>query len=180
MPLQTISPATLKQWLDKQEAVLIDVREPAEHHSARLEQSTLIPLGKIDHTSLPVAKDRKLVIHCQKGARGRSACEKLLREYPELEVYNLEGGLEAWQAAGYEVASSGSKILPLDRQVQLTIGLLLLTFSLLGYLLSPTWFAATALIGAGLTLAGATGFCGLALLIARMPWNQKGTPQSAG
>jgi len=104
----------------------------------------------------------------------------LLAEDPSLDIYNLEGGIEAWNAAGLTVASSGKAFLPLDRQVQLTIGLLLIAGSVLGTLFSPAWFFLTGLIGVGLTVAGLTGFCGLALVMAKMPWNQSVNPLNKG
>ena len=132
----------------------------------------LLPLGSVSKSALPPCAGKKLVIHCRKGGRGGSACEKLLAEDPSLDIYNLEGGIEAWNAAGLTIASSGKSFLPLDRQVQLAIGLILIIASAFGALFSPVWFLLTGLIGAGLTVAGLTGFCGLALLMARMPWNQ--------
>jgi hypothetical protein len=131
-----------------------------------------LPLGSVSKSALPPCAGKKLVIHCRKGGRGGSACEKLLTEDPNLDIYNLEGGIEAWNTAGLAVVSSGKAFLPLDRQVQLTIGLILITGSVLGALFSPAWFLLTGLIGAGLTMAGLTGFCGLAMLMAKMPWNQ--------
>lgn len=173
MTLKTIDATTLKQWLDTQEAVLVDVREPAEYAAENIQGAALLPLAGICKSTLPECAGKKLVIHCRKGGRGGSACEKLLAEDPTLDIYNLEGGIDAWRAAGLTVAGSGSPFLPLDRQVQLTIGMLLITASLLGYWLTPAFFLLTGFIGAGLTLAGATGFCGLARLMAQMPWNQK-------
>lgn len=168
-----IDASTLKKWLEGGEAVLIDVREPAEHAAENIRGATLLPLENIRTAALPQCAGKKLVIHCRKGGRGGSACEKLLAEDPSLDIYNLEGGIDAWRAVGLTVASSGKAFLPLDRQVQLTIGVLLISGSLLGYLLTPALFFFTGAIGVGLTIAGATGFCGLARVIARMPWNQR-------
>lgn len=176
MALRTVDAKTLKQWLEACEAVLVDVREPAEHAAENIQGTTLLPLSGVSKSALPDCANKKLVIHCRKGGRGGSACEKLLEEDPTLDIYNLEGGIEAWRAAGLTVVSSGKAFLPLDRQVQLTIGLLLMTGSLLGHFFTPALFLLTGLIGAGLMIAGATGFCGLALLMARMPWNQRTTP----
>lgn len=175
MTLKTIDAKTLKTWLDSNEAILVDVREPAEHAAENIKGATLLPLGNVSKSTLPPCAGKKLVIHCRKGGRGGSACEKLLAEDPSLDIYNLEGGIEAWNAAGLTVASSGKAFLPLDRQVQLTIGLLLIAGSVLGAMFSPAWFLMTGLIGAGLTVAGLTGFCGLALVMAKMPWNQAKT-----
>lgn len=181
MALQTIDAPTLKRWLDTGEAVLLDVREPAEYQAEHIAGATLLPLAAVSQSALPAYAGKKLVIHCRKGGRGGSACEKLLAQDPALDLYNLEGGISAWVGAGYPVQSSGKLFLPLDRQVQLTIGLGVLIGSILGYLVSPGFFLLSGFFGAGLTVAGLTGFCGLAVLMARMPWNQKtNLPSAAG
>jgi len=178
MSLKTVDAKTLKNWLDRGEAVLIDVREPAEHTAQNIQCATLLPLSGISLSALPPHTGKKLVIHCRKGGRGASACEKLLAEDPNLDLYNLEGGIEAWNAAGLTVASSGTFFLPLDRQVQLVIGVCLLAGSALAYYVHPLFILLSAFFGAGLTFAGLTGFCGLAMLIAKMPWNQAVAPVS--
>ena len=171
MSVQNIDVATAKQWLDKNEAILIDVREPAEHAAQKIPDAELHPVSSICCSGIPQT-DKKILIHCQKGMRGSNACQKLMAENESLEVYNIEGGIEAWQQAGFAVESSGKKMLPLDRQVQLTIGLSVLTFGLLGYFANPAFALGAAFFGAGLTNAGLTGWCGLAKLMAKMPWNR--------
>ena len=174
MPVKTIDPHTLNQWLSHNEALLIDVREPAEHAANRIDGAHLIPLGQINTGALPDGKGKTLVIHCLKGGRGQTAAERLLAENPALEIYNLEGGITAWNAAGLKSLSpaSGRKPLPLDRQIQLTIGLGLLTTVALSLLVHPYFIALAAIFGTGLTIAGLTGFCGLGIIMARMPWNR--------
>lgn len=162
----------LKQWLDNDEALLIDVREPGEYSASNIECATLIPLSNISHDKLPKLNGKKLVIHCRSGMRSANACKKLLTENSELEVYNLEGGIMAWEKDGNATKSSGKKILPLDQQVQLTIGILLIITAVLTLTISSLFTLIAAFIGAGLTFAGLTGTCGLAMLIAKMPWNQ--------
>lgn len=171
MTVQNIDAPTAKQWLDKNEAILIDVREPAEHAAQKIPNAALHPVGSICCSGIPQT-DKKILIHCQKGMRGSNACQKLMAENEALEVYNIAGGIEAWQQAGLPTESSGKKILPLDRQVQLTIGLSVLTFGLLGYFVNPAFALGAAFFGAGLTNAGLTGWCGLAKLMAKMPWNR--------
>jgi hypothetical protein len=82
----------------------------------------------------------------------------------------LEDGLRAWRA-GLPVRE-GRKRLPFDRQVQLIAGLMMLTGVGLGVLVSPWFLALAAFFGAGLTFAGATGTCGLALVLFKLPWNR--------
>ncbi len=173
MGLKAIDAVTLKRWLENGEAVLVDVREPGEHAAQSIAGTKLVPLASVCKKALPECNGKKLVVHCMKGGRGNSACAKLLAEDPNLEIYNLEGGISSWCEAGLEVnkASKGF-FLPLDRQVQLTIGLGVLIGSILAYTVSPVFILLAGFFGAGLTVAGITGFCGLAVLMAKMPWNQ--------
>lgn len=174
MPINTIDQNTLKSWIEKGEAVLLDVREPAEHAAENIPAAILLPLSSVSKNALPEIAGKKLVVHCKSGKRAGAACEKLLAEDPDLEIYNLEGGISAWSAAGNQVASSGKCFLPLDRQVQLTIGLCVLIGSVLAYFVNPLFFLLTGFFGAGLTFAGLSGYCGLAMVMAKMPWNQVG------
>ena len=172
MVIKTVDTETLKQWIDSGEAVIVDVREPAEHNAESIANSTLVPVGEISKSKLPAIREKKLVIHCRSGKRGITACEKLLAEDPNLEVYNLEGGISAWAGSGHAVKTSGKFFLLLDQQVQLTIGLSVLVGSMLAYFINPLFTILTGFFGAGLTFAGATGYCGLAMIMAKMPWNQ--------
>lgn len=172
MPLRTVDAATLKTWLDNGEAVLVDVREPGEYGARHIPGALHLPLGKVSKSALPDVSTKKLIIHCKAGKRGGMACERLLAEDPNLELYNLEGGLDAWAQAGHEVKISGKFFLPLDRQVQLTIGIGVVIGSALGYFINPAGFLLSGFFGLGLINAGLTGWCGLALLMAKMPWNQ--------
>lgn len=173
MTIQNVNSSTLKKWLENGEAVLVDVRQPAENASAKISGSKLIPLDQICENVIPKLDGKKLVIHCQGGKRSMSACQKLKSQGCDFEIYNLEGGIAAWEKDGNEIEkSSGKKILPLDQQVQLTIGLGVLIGSLLGYFVDPAFCFLAAFFGAGLTFAGLSGFCGLAILMAKMPWNK--------
>ena len=96
-----------------------------------------------------------------------------LRKTQNWKFYNLEGGITAWQNSGGAINQSGGpKVLPLDRQVLLLAGSFVLTASLLGYFVSPKFFLLASFFGLGLIVAGWTGFCGGALILAKMPWNQ--------
>lgn len=172
MPLKIVDANTLKTWLDKNEAVLVDVREPAEHEAESIPGATLLPLANISGSALPETAGKKLVLHCKAGKRGGMACEKLLSEKPDLEIYNLEGGITAWAQAGHKIKTSGKFFLPLDRQVQLTIGTGVLAGVVLGFMVHPGFFLLSGFFGLGLMNAGLTGWCGMAILMAKMPWNK--------
>lgn len=172
MSIKNVNSETLKQWLKNDEAIVVDVREPAENAAERIDGSILIPLGEICQKSLPETNGKKLVIHCRSGKRSQTACNKILNEDPNCEIYNLEGGIMAWINSGNKIKSSGKFFLPLDQQVQLTIGFGTLLGSVLGYFVNPLFFILSGFFGAGLCFAGITGFCGLAVLMAKMPWNK--------
>ncbi len=95
--IKSTTVAELKKWLANNEAILIDVREPGEHSISNIECATLIPLNDISHDKLPELNGKKLVLHCRSGMRSSSACQKLLLENSALELYNLEGGIMAWE-----------------------------------------------------------------------------------
>jgi rhodanese-related sulfurtransferase len=101
--VQPVDPKTLKQWLDAGEAVLIDVREVDEYSEACIPGSILVPANNCGPEILPQDPDKKIVFHCRSGARSGRVCETCARAITDQVVYNLEGGINAWISAGYEV-----------------------------------------------------------------------------
>lgn len=171
MSIQSISVETAKQWHDNHDVVFIDVREPNEFMNQHIPGATLLPLGRITATDIPDTA-KKVVIYCQKGMRGNKACNKVIEESADLKVYNLEGGISAWAANGLSLTGNQKKSMPIDQQVQVTIGTGLLAGSLAAYFVNPLFIALPAFFGAGLLFAGITGTCGLAILMAKCPWNK--------
>ena len=99
-----LDPNTAKIWLDRQEAILIDVREPSEYEEVRISESILIPLGDITADKMPHLKaEQKIIVHCARGARSAKAIEKLKLVNPELPLYNLAGGITYWIQLGLPV-----------------------------------------------------------------------------
>lgn len=171
MPIETIDAETLQVWLNSDQAILIDVRQPSEYAAQYIPKAVSVPLSAIGKSSLPDHEGRKIVIQCQRGFRSQTACTQLQREMPNMTFYSLGGGIAAWVKKGYPVVGSGRFVMPLDRQVQLTIGMFVFGGSLLAYFVNPQFSLLTGFFGLGLTFAGLTGFCGLARLMAKMPWN---------
>lgn len=169
--MKIITATKLKKCLDNDEVLLIDVREPAEHQIESIDGACLIPLGEISIEKLPSIQ-RPIVIHCRSGKRSSDACKKLLIINSALDVYSLEGGIIAWQQAGYPVKKSAPKILPIEQQTQITVGFIALSGTILGTILNSSFYILPGVIGAGLVFAGITGWCGMARLLARMPWNR--------
>ncbi|MGB9153015.1 MAG: rhodanese-like domain-containing protein [Alphaproteobacteria bacterium] len=101
--IKSTSPAELHQWLQSDQAVLIDVRQPEEYAAGHIKGATLQPLAQVSAKTLPPFQGKKLVMQCHLGGRSRTACGKLTQEIANLDVYNLEGGIAAWANEGYEV-----------------------------------------------------------------------------
>lgn len=159
-------------------AVLIDVREPEEFRSGHIAYAMSVPLGEVQGLlpKLGLPTDRTIIFQCLKGGRGAQACALADTAWPG-EVRNLAGGIEAWVAAGLPVAGAstgGGAGLPLMRQVQIAVGLLVLASALAGIAgFAPgVWLAG--LFGFMLAFAGVSGWCGMALVLQRMPWNRMG------
>lgn len=170
--IQNVSAKQAKEWLESSQAILIDVREPAEYRSEHIGGAVLLPLAKVTASSLPEHEGKKLIFQCRSGKRGGMACDKLKDFGNGESIYNLDGGIMAWIEAGYGVERSKQFFLPVDQQTQLVIGLCVLCGSILAYTVHPAFLLLTGFFGFGLTLAGLTGFCGLAILLSKMPWNQ--------
>ena len=169
MTLPTLSPADIRTMMANG-ARLGDVRGADEFARARVPGAENRPLDTLHGE--PIPGDKPTVFMCRSGMRTGANAEKLAGCCGG-EAYILEGGLDAWRAAGLPVAEDRSQPLELMRQVQIAAGSLILLGALLGWLVSPLWFGLSALVGAGLLFAGTTGWCGMATLLARMPWNRR-------
>lgn len=152
---------------------LIDVRTPPEFTNAHLPGARLMPLDDLDiETYLKQHEPgRPVYVVCQAGGRAKKAIEQLERAGC-FDGVLVEGGTQAWMDAGLPVNRGVSKVLPLIRQVQIVVGALSAIGAALALLISH-WFALAPLfMGCGLLFAGLTGTCGMASLLARMPWNR--------
>jgi molybdopterin/thiamine biosynthesis adenylyltransferase/rhodanese-related sulfurtransferase len=90
----------LKQWRESgQPHLLLDVREPFEHASTRIEGSVLIPMGSVMQQLDQLPKDRPIVVQCQSG--GRSARVAAALRQKGYDAVNLAGGIQAWRMAGH-------------------------------------------------------------------------------
>jgi glyoxylase-like metal-dependent hydrolase (beta-lactamase superfamily II)/rhodanese-related sulfurtransferase len=157
---------------------LLDVRSPLEFESERIEGAVSIPVDELEARLEEVPEHAEVVVVCRTGVRATIAAEALSRAGRRGRV--LEGGLHAWRRAGLPLRQ-GRKRLPVDRQVQLIAGTMVLAGVTLGTLVSPWFLALAAFFGAGLTFAGATGTCSLALVLLKMPWNRlPATPSEGG
>src|SRR5215467_7742529 len=136
--IQDVEATTLKMWLERGEALLIDVREPPEHAAEHIPDAQLLPLSAFDPARVPQEAGKKVVLHCVMGMRSAQAGRKLL-DAGFTTVYNFRGGVQAWKDAGYATARGQRAPLSLQRQVQIVSGSLILLGTVLGVIASP-WF----------------------------------------
>jgi rhodanese-related sulfurtransferase len=155
-------------------ARLVDVREANEAARERIGSAKNIPLSGLGDT-LPIGGATAIIFHCKAGNR-TSANAGRLASASTCEAYALEGGIEAWKAAGLPVVTDRSQPIEIMRQVQILAGSLVLVGVILGTLVHPGFYGLSAFIGAGLTFAGTTGWCGMAKMLAFLPWNRPQTP----
>ena len=148
--------------------LLLDVRSPIEFESERIDGAVNVPLDALELRLDEIPESVDLVVVCRTGVRATIAAESLARAGRRARV--LDGGVLAWRRAHLPLRE-GRKRLPVDRQVQLIAGLMVLTGVALGITVSPWFLAVAGFFGAGLTFAGATGTCGLGLVLMKMPWN---------
>lgn len=164
---KTISPREARELLANG-AQLVDIRGADEFARARAEGAENRPLDRIDR----IETDGPVVFMCRSGMRTASNADRLACCHPG-EAFLLEGGLEGWRKAGLPVAEDRSQPLEIMRQVQIAAGSLVMIGIALGLIVAPGWFALAGFVGAGLAFAGTTGWCGMAHLLAIMPWNRK-------
>ncbi|HEX9463358.1 MAG TPA: rhodanese-like domain-containing protein [Alphaproteobacteria bacterium] len=104
--LQELDAAATKDAVDGGEAVLIDVREPAEQARERIPGVPLIPLSAFDVERIrQLAGGKKVILHCASGIRSASAAAAL-HGAGITNVAHLKGGLPTWRAAGFKVESA--------------------------------------------------------------------------
>lgn len=98
------------QLINREDAQIIDVREPDEYSAGHLPESRNIPLGRIEERAgeLDKFKDVPLLVVCQTGARSAGACKQLTK-LGFGRVHNLEGGINAWRTAGLPLKKGAKK-----------------------------------------------------------------------
>ncbi|WP_033373749.1 rhodanese family protein [Sandarakinorhabdus sp. AAP62] len=172
--LKSLSPSEAATLVDAGHALLVDVREAGEFAGRHIPGALSLPLSLPDSGPLACGMDSSLIFTCQTGRRTSSNAGRLLARVPGGRAFVLEGGVDAWARAGLPIAGSeATQAIPIMRQVQIAAGLLVLTGVLLSIFVAPPWIALAGFVGAGLSFAGLTGWCGMAQLLGMMPWNRR-------
>jgi len=170
--LISLKPAEVAERLKAGRAILVDIRDPDEFARRHVRGSISQPLSGIEAANLQIEPGREVVFTCRTGMRTGANCDRLAARVTG-PAFVLEGGVDAWTAAGLPVAEDRRAPLELMRQVQIAAGSLVLVGVALGLLAHPAFFGLAALAGGGLVFAGASGFCGMARLLALAPWNRR-------
>jgi 3-mercaptopyruvate sulfurtransferase SseA len=135
-----------------------------------------VPLSAFEQQVGVIDPQQTVYVVCRSGTRATQAAERLRqRGYPDVRV--VEGGVHAWVAAGYPVERGTRRAWSLERQVRFVAGTAVLLGVVLSWVIHPGFITLAVFIGAGLAFSAVTDTCGMAMILARMPWNQR--PQGA-
>jgi rhodanese-related sulfurtransferase len=166
MTIVTITPARARELIDAG-TTLIDIREPDEHAREQIPGAVNVPVSRL--SELPAGP---VVFHCKSGMRTTANTAALINAADGAPSHIVEGGIDAWRAAGLPTRVDAAQPLEIMRQVQIVAGSLILIGVVLGFVVAPAFFGVSAFVGAGLMMAGVTGWCGMARLLRIMPWNR--------
>jgi len=172
-----ISPEALHQRLrGSSDGILVDVRTPAEFDAVHAVGALNQPLDRLDPKAFaaqhPKLESAPVFLICQTQARSVLAAERFVKAGLG-PVYVVQGGTQRWLEAGLPVQRGTSRVISLERQVRIAAGSLVFLGVTLGYFVHPGFYGLAAFVGAGLVFAGITDFCGMGLLLAKLPWNSR-------
>jgi rhodanese-related sulfurtransferase len=166
-----LAPEAVEARVREDHALLIDIREDDEFARRHIPGALSRPLSRFEGVALPEMAGTEVIYTCRSGMRTTANAARLAAPL-DGDAYVLTGGLDAWERAGLPVEANRKTPLEMMRQVQIVAGSLVLAGVLLGWLVSPAFFGLSAFVGAGLTFAGISGFCGMARLLALLPWSR--------
>ncbi|OYY77319.1 MAG: hypothetical protein B7Y43_10560 [Sphingomonas sp. 28-62-20] len=169
--LIALTPDAVEERVRQGHALLIDIREDDEFARRHIPGALSRPLSRFEAVALPEMAGTEIIFTCRSGMRTAANADRLANPVGG-NAYVLEGGLDGWSRAGLLIEANHRAPLEMMRQVQIVAGSLVLLGVVLGWLMSPIFFALAAFVGAGLTFAGISGFCGMARLLGLAPWNR--------
>lgn len=179
--MQFIEPAAAHTKLNKGGVMLVDIRSDDEFKDGHIPGAVLLPDGKIDAATAQLLIPGETIFYCASGQRTRANAPAFSAAGFDHAIC-ITGGLHAWRAAGLPVNNNNDTrtTISLPRQVQLTVGILLIALTIAAVLLSPLFVIGAGLIGTGLVIAGWTGSCTMARGLMAMPWNRVRTINQTG
>ena len=156
---------------------ILDVRTSAEVKAAALPNCLHIPLHELSAERLQAeitksGKDgTRVYLLCQAGRRAEMAADAL-KGNVQAELVIIEGGMNAVKQSNIPLANQGRRIIPLERQVRIAAGSIVLIGAALGTWVNPAFYGLSAFVGGGLVFAGITDICPMGMMIAKAPWNK--------
>lgn len=151
-----------------QELVFVDIRTQAEYQREHLPHSVNVEVEALQRQDW---QDKTLVFYCQLGSRTQQA-KPSLEQVAAKKKYCLQQGLSQWKRCGLPTNLDKSAPIELMRQVQIIAGFLIVLGCLLTAFVSSFFILIPGFVGLGLLTAGLTGFCGMAKLLMKLPYNQ--------
>lgn len=171
-----LPPREAQKLLESGKAILIDIREAEEFAREHIRGARHVPLSGLDRHDFDRerADGKAAIFQCQSGRRTEINRERLVALGFQ-QAYVIEGGLNAWRAAGLPSHVDRKQPMELQRQVQIAAGSLVLAGVVLSVAMSPWFVLLSAGVGAGLVYTGVSGSCLMGQLLALMPWNRVAT-----
>lgn len=154
---------------DNPKVKFVDVRTAGEYKASHIDGVQNIPLDQLEPHHKEFANAEEIYIQCASGNRSSQAVKKLHNSHAQ--VYDFCGGLSEWKSLKYPVIE-GKGAIPIIRQVMIAAGSLVLVGVILNVLGLAWGIYISGFVGAGLLFAGVSGWCGMAMLLGKMPWNQ--------
>lgn len=149
----------------------INVCTPTEYEEKHISGVRNVPFDEISKRVNEFSGKKTIYIHCRSGNRSSQAINLLKSLGVKAELVNVSGGLLAWGKAGFETMSLTNRM-PIMQQTLLAAGSLVLVGYVLSAFVHPFFIYLSVAVGAGLTFAGLTGWCGMSYALAKMPWNK--------
>lgn len=162
-----------EEFAELKDTNVVDVRTPAEFNDQFLPGSTNLPLSDLENSDCEkLNSGGTIYLLCGTGMRAEKAAQTLHGKISQAPVV-VKGGIKALDAHGHPLQQGAGKVISLERQVRIVAGGLVVLGVLLGVTVHPGFLALSGFVGAGLTFAGITDTCGMAMMLAKMPWNTK-------
>jgi rhodanese-related sulfurtransferase len=162
----------LKEEMENGEIHLVDVREHMEFAGGRILGASSLPLGELEERHSELDHNKPIYVMCRTGRRSGEAQRKL-KALGFTNVINVAGGIEAWKKEALPVERNEYAPWSIERQVRFTAGTLVFTGVVLSLFVHPYFLALTGFVGFGLAFTAFIDWCGMGLLIAKMPWNKR-------
>lgn len=170
--MKKITVDEFKRIVDAGDAAQIaDVRAPSEYVAARLPRSQSMPLTHFDQMVPLLDRQKSVYALCRSGRRAEMFCRKL--DQLGFDSVLVEGGLEAWMKKSYPVERNPGAPWSLERQTRFGAGFFVFAAVALALLVDFRFVYLAGFVGLGLMYAGATDFCGMSLVLEKMPWNKR-------